>query len=275
MVKLTDEEKEARAAEKVRRAQRRRARELERERTREAMQRRAARFAPRAQAVQSQWAEDREQEEKAARRRARLGLVSEGFDGKFEEGEKTVVDPYETKPLKVKTNIRRNILETELAHGRISEEQKAAGDLIEALFHRAEVGGAQAIDYGVPKVDSCGKGDPLSDAVMAANQRLEDVEARIGRDDYHLLRATILGGLTLKHVAMQCRGPFPSANAKYDAEKYVGRRWRDALTALVDFFGVAPKPVSKGIRVEIGERPTHRPETWETHHVPLHFHATG
>lgn len=202
------------------------------------------------------------------RGRKRTGKVVEGFDGKFEPRPAVMVSPYLNADVKgqqkehVTKNVRHDVLEYEFACKRIDDTQKKAGDELARLIGRAGIGGARAISYERPKVDggSIG-GDPLTDSVMAAHQRLRDIRWKIGEDDYALLVLTIGEGHSIKRVAEQWysdRGFQPSAQ---NATVYLGCRFRDALTALARIMGIEP-----GRRIAAGPSVL-------TNHRALHFGA--
>lgn len=286
---LTDDEKAARQAERERIERKRSARLKLREETGAAMARRGERFRPIVVATQKQWAEDREATDKADRRRAKLGLPAEGFDGRFVPKPTLVENPMLIKGEMtgreeedqrrrmnpVEHNIRHDVLEFEYAHKRISEEQKIAGDRFQAIYQRAGIGGAQAINYGNPKVDGGGKGDTLTDAVMQANQDLKFIAYKLGQRDFDMLCGMIGLGRMIKDEAKRHHGrPYAGPSEERLAERYIGNRFRDALGTMVGYFGIVAEGKSSPIRTDVQERSTHRPDTWETH-VPLHFGATG
>lgn len=197
---------------------------------------------------------------KAMRKKA----AEPGFEGKFEIRPATVRAPMQTdadglvvQVQPVTKNIRHDVLEYEFACKRIDEAQKIAGDRLQALITRAGIGGAQAIDYGNPKVDGGGKSDTLTDAVADAHKRLKKIREAM-TEDFRLLELAIGDGKSLKEIAVL----WYADSGRYrpnqrHAEVYIACRFRDALDKLVGVLGVARGSGLQEIRA------------WNNH-VPLH-----
>jgi len=222
--------------------------------------------------------EERKAETREARRRRKLGLPAHGSEGAFELRQTKVhnpmavpVDPDKSPEdqeaerrrvqfVTVARNVRHDVLEYEFACKRINEVERAAGDRLAALIATAGIGGARAISYEKPKVDGGLPGDPLTDDVMAAHQRLSDIRAKIGEADYVLLVMTIGEGKTIKAIAEAWYTDRSYRPDGRSAAAYIACRFRDALASLARIMGIA---AARGP----AEQPT---KVWRGH-TPLHF----
>jgi len=157
---------------------------------------------------------------------------------------------------KVAKNIRHDVLEYEFACRRIDEAQKIAGDRLLALFHRAGIGGVQAIDYQTPKVDGGGKADTLTNAVADAHKRLAKIRQEL-KGDYRLLEMVIGENKSIKEIARHWRISEKYRPSAQNAEIYIAQRFRDALDELSGVFGIASR--------------AHDPVALLKNHTPLHF----
>lgn len=126
------------------------------------------------------------------RKKQPITLPTIGFNGNIDLHLVEVQDPYEPeKKLRVARNVRNHPLDEEFAAGTINQDQLAAGNRFLALYERAEIGGAQAIDYSRVKVDTSYVHKGLATGVMEAAQELSDIRATLGSRAYGILVSVI------------------------------------------------------------------------------------
>lgn len=152
----------------------------------------------------------------------------------------SVEDPFERgRKLNVARNVRTHPLEEELANCAISEDQYNAGNRFLRLYEQAEIGGAQAIDYTVQKVDTSfvHKGLPLH--VMTAAKDLKDIRHFLGRRSYDLLVAVIGNRVRIEALAREASGGNGWQERLY--RKHMRLTLAETLQELVSHFGVVAR----------------------------------
>lgn len=185
---------------------------------------------------------------RSGRKRARK--PEPGRDQNVEEREVTIADPYEPmKALAVKKNTRVHPLDYEHANGRITDTQKIAGDRFLALWDRAALGGAKAIDYSAVKVDVSHVYRGLSDAQMRAGQGLKEAHAAVGPADYALLVAAIGERQSMRNLAAMRDGCSPPS---WRTIQDIREAFRSALSKLARHLRVEATGQEGGVRVWIG-----------------------
>jgi hypothetical protein len=126
------------------------------------------------------------------RKKRSITLPAIGHNGGIDLHLVEVQDPYEPdKKLRVARNVRNHPLDEEFAAGSISQDQLAAGNKFLELYERAEIGGAQAIDYSAVKVDTSYVHKGLAVGVMESAQELKGIRAALGSRSYDLLVSII------------------------------------------------------------------------------------
>lgn len=144
----------------------------------------------------------------------------------------TVDDPLEKgAKLGVVVNIRHDVLRQWHSRKAIDDAQFAAGRWFQALWEKAEIGGAGSMRYDRPRVDGGFPVDPLTEQVMQARLDLNGIAALLGMIDYPLM-----GRIVGQGVAVEAEARTGSWGDDRP-ERYVGRRVRQALTALAEHRG--------------------------------------
>lgn len=153
-----------------------------------------------------------------------------GYDGTMELAVNLVDDPYERgAKLAVVKNVRTDILSKLHGEGHIDDCQWKSGQRFLGLMEAAGVCGARAGDWTREVVD--GTPDP-SGAILGhihAMDQLSATRKHLGRTDYDLVYGILGKIFTISQVGFLPRGQVDS--------RYVGRRFRDALESLGQFWG--------------------------------------
>jgi hypothetical protein len=143
-----------------------------------------------------------------------------------------VEDPYEKgQSLGVVVTLRHDVLRQWHSREAIDDAQFHAGRWFQALWDRAEIGGAGAIDYSKPKVDGGYPVDPLTEKAMQARKDLNGVAAVLGMIDYPLVSRIVGQGVAIDVEAQS------GAWGDSDGARYVAKRVKDALKALAEHRG--------------------------------------
>jgi hypothetical protein len=177
---------------------------------------------------------------KPKRLKRMVATATAGYEGRFEIAHRSVDDPYERgSSIVVAFNRRHDVLTHWHARHTIDDAQCAAGRKFQAIWHRAEVGGPGAIDYGKPRVDGGAPGDVFTDTMIAANQELGALGLVIGRMDLNLMCDVIGQGIPVENTgaARGLIGKEPGA--------YVARRVRDALSVLALHWGTTGRATGR------------------------------
>jgi hypothetical protein len=163
----------------------------------------------------------------------------------------SVPDPYEPdKPLRVVKNARSSAVYTLYVRKRLgppddAEARLEAAKRFMAVFERAEIGGASAIDYSRAKVDVSFRYSGVADSTIEAIRELADIRASLRRH-YPLIEKVCGVGLSLDEVARSIQGGAPSWRTKAQLSDWL----RDGLDMLIDHFGVACGPKRARMRAE-------------------------
>lgn len=192
-------------------------------------------------------------------RRKKRPVSVAGNNGKIEIEFTQVPDPYEPgKMLDVAKNVRVHPLDALRARDRINDAQKAAGDRFLAIYDRAEIGGARAIDYSRVKVDVSFEHRGLDPGVAVATDELIAIRRQIGKRPYALLCRVIGERISLRTMASAVDAhdrqlkhlDWPSR----DTVSHMYRSLQEALDDLADHFGVAKGVEKSTIRAYDEER---------------------
>lgn len=177
------------------------------------------------------------------RRKAKVSVakVTAGFDGQFQAEVASVQDPHEpTNRIAVMVNTANPVARMR-RDGRLDEAEVSAAELYLDLASRAQIGGAQAIDYAKPKVDGGKLGQPLSCGVMDAHRQLAEISRVVGMVGTRLLDLIVVQERGPLHCARILYGRQPDGTPREPTqgeERYITLRFREALREIVDHFGL-------------------------------------
>lgn len=147
----------------------------------------------------------------------------------------TVDDPYDQGGGKIQ--VYRTLREDPLAAmhnaGQVDDAMFMAGRHWQRAYELAEIGGASAIDPTKEAVDGGLVPEPFTDAQRKAVATLMGAKDKLGHYGDMLVRDILGERMTVK-IAAARRG-FTSELAA----KYVGRRFRECLETLAEYFGYA------------------------------------
>lgn len=200
-------------------------------------------------------------------------LLRQSGANQIELGERVVHDPMQPgQTERVTVNVRESPLAWMASRKLINAAQENAGEELRCLYEASIIGGAQAIDYGKPKVDGGKIGDPLSEQVFAAGRKLAKLAPVLGQRGYDLLLKAVGEGMSLVDLARMWPNELGQTPAK-PSEKdiwFMGRRVREALEDTAKAWGYygAPSDILGDI---LGEHDTFLPEgqEWKTVYVEV------
>lgn len=164
-----------------------------------------------------------------------------------------VDDPFALKPGQ-KIIVPRNLTPLSDLHSRdkIDEAQKRAGEKFADMYERAELGGAQAIDYTREHVDGGPTPEPLSEQQQEALDWLRRVGRYpgIGKEGFEVLRAVCGFGRPVSDYAKQLgrrRGLSYGIAGRMRAEEgYALIRLCEALDCLVEMLDYKARGNNRG-----------------------------
>ena len=162
-----------------------------------------------------------------------------GFDGKFELAEASVQNPYDPRGgyEDVVRNIRECPTDQMYARGQIDNAQEEAARLYRALVEASEGGSHGVVDTSYEPVDRSPQRDSaLTDRRRQAAQKLHEISAVVGKESEAMLRAIAGEGVPVYVYTQRWTGRERPSDFE---KKYIGRRYRDALTELAVFFRLA------------------------------------
>jgi hypothetical protein len=165
----------------------------------------------------------------APKSRKKKPVTLPGRNSAIELAEDKVLDPYDGKPLDVVRNTRVHPLDYLKAHGRITFEQKAAGDAFLAIYDKAEIGGARAIDYERVKVDVSFVHRGIPAGTAEAIQNLAAIRLAVGPRPYKIL-LMVIGERQM---------PSEIAERNWCSHNAISQILKWALDDLIDFLGAA------------------------------------
>lgn len=169
------------------------------------------------------------------RKKKSITLPLVGFGRNIEVHIVEVADPYEpAKKLTVAKNVNTHPLDHLLSRELISADQKSAGDAFLKLYERAEIGGAQAIDYSRVKVDVSFQHRGLDPAASSAIDELEEIRGVVGKRAYGMLWEVIGRRRSTHDLACEIDGVFPQQRTK----RFILDTLRCALDDLAEHFQV-------------------------------------
>ncbi len=132
-----------------------------------------------------------------------------GCEGKRIEATRVVDDPYAIEPgtkMTARVNVAEHPLEWMLARGRLQAAHYEAGVKFRAIYARAEIGGAKAMDLSKVKVDGGGAGDPLAEGVAEAHRDLSRIYAALGAVHGRIVELVCGQGLSVTEVSERWGG---------------------------------------------------------------------
>jgi hypothetical protein len=143
---------------------------------------------------------------------------------------RTVRNPYDGTLVEVSASIRDEILGRLYARHHIAHHQFEAGRHLESLFERSAVTPLRAMDFSHEPVDG-GRAfaDPFNDRQRNAGDKLAEVRAVLGDDDFKLVTLALRDRVKLSQIAQMCG----------QNDKAVGRRFRGVLEKLAQASGHA------------------------------------
>ena len=152
------------------------------------------------------------------------------------------VDPYETdKKIPVVRNTREHALSYLEHQGRITPDQKTAGDEFRRHYETALLGSSQAIDYSRIRVDGGVPADPLTERMQDAHKWLAEAASipGVGQAGYSILVNVAGEGMFVSEVAKIWKGVHVSGSSR--SEGYVMGRLCESLDAVANHFGLIAK----------------------------------
>ncbi len=166
-----------------------------------------------------------------------------GFNGDIDLQMVDVPDPFEpSKTIRVAKNTKVHPLDFLHNNGRIDDAQFEAGNKFLLIYERAEIGGAQAIDYSRVKVDVSFSHSGLSPDVAVAVTELGEIKCELGRKSYELACRVIGGRVSLSRIAGEVD---KNEDPSWKTRGFVNQRIKEVLDELCIYFGSAVGPRSK------------------------------
>lgn len=138
--------------------------------------------------------------------------------------------------LTVVRNVKTDPIEYLFARERIDQPQKQAADKFMALWERAAFGGAKAIDYSQPKVDTSGPRSAVPAASIDAQSELGHARRVVDQTGWHIVTEICGRRETIEAVARKYYDG--SSGAKY----LVSTRLKEILDELAAHWGYASRP---------------------------------
>lgn len=168
---------------------------------------------------------------KGRKAKAKPVSLAAGFDGRRLDGTRVVDDPFAIEPgakMVARVNVAEHPLEWMLARGRLSAAHYEAGSRFRAIYARAEIGGAKAMDLAKEKVDGGGAGDVLSDSVMMAHRELHRLARSLGPVGWRVVEQVCGMGVAVTDLAKT----WPGREAERAKMDYLTLRLKEALDTL-------------------------------------------
>jgi len=148
-------------------------------------------------------------------------------------------DVYEPqKKARVVRNMREHALSYLEHQGRITLDQKVAGDEFRRHYETAMLGASQAIDYSRIRVDGGIPADPLTERMQDAHRWLAQAAKvpGVGPVGYSILVAVAGEGKFISEVARSWQGSHSPGSSR--TEGYLMERLCEGLDALAQHFGL-------------------------------------
>lgn len=181
-----------------------------------------------------------------------ITLAGPGREGRVEEGERLIVDPYDaTRKTTVTVNVRESAIDHMRSRGRVDETQAAVADRFRKLWELAAIGRQRGIDY-----ENSGGGenryptDPLTDDLVRAGRDLARCIRQLGMVRSKILISIVGEGKRVEDVAKEW-SKAGGIVAGDRAEGYVTGTLIDAIDELTQVW-----------RMEAMPRPTEGKTTW-------------
>lgn len=147
-----------------------------------------------------------------------------------------VYEPHKTQ--RVVRNMREHALSYLEHQGRITPDQKLAGDTFRRHYECAMLGAARAIDYTRIRVDGGVVAEPLTERMQEAHRWLSEAAKipGVGQVGYQLLVNVAGEGQFVSEVARRWEGSHAPGSAR--AEGYIMGRLCEALDEISKHFGM-------------------------------------
>lgn len=176
--------------------------------------------------------------------RAAPGLP--GFEGKIQEGERTIEDPNEPgQRYRAKINVRESAIEHMASRGRLNTSEIAAGELFRRLVETAAIGRQRGIDISNPGGGGGGgSGDPITDKVVRAGRLLAAALQAVGKARAKILLSVVGEGKLIEHVARDYSSAGGIVSGRR-AEGYITGTLIDGLDVLVDLWRLEARGAPK------------------------------
>ncbi len=163
-----------------------------------------------------------------------------GFDGQRQVEETQIDNPYDDRPAAERGKVTANCNTQATWSGsmkKLSEAQRKAGDIFLVNYHMAGYCRGLSRDITIERVDMSGYSDLFPVNRIDANSWLSRTVRVLGVTGYALIVAVCCERVKIKGLARQ----FASGDAQEYAEKYIGKRFREALDDLAVHLGLSLK----------------------------------
>lgn len=162
----------------------------------------------------------------------------EGFDGKFELGERTVPDPLDPgNYVNAIVNVRESAIDHMMARNRLQPEQYEAGARFRRLWELCAIGRQRGIDPSSSGRSEGAVSDPLTEELVRAGREIARAMQRVGKTRAAILTSIVGEGKLIDEVARRWAGA-GGVVAGRRAEGYVTGTLVDALDDLVELWGM-------------------------------------
>lgn len=174
-----------------------------------------------------------------------------GRDGRVEEGERLIADPYNpARKTTVTVNVRESAIDHMRSRGRVDETQAAVADRFRKLWELAAIGHQRGIDFANGGGGSGYPADPLTDELVRAGRDLARCIRQLGMVRSQILISIVGEGKRIEDVAKDWSKSGGAVRGDR-AEGYVTGTLIDAIDELTSIW-----------RMEGAPRPTKSETTW-------------
>lgn len=174
-----------------------------------------------------------------------ITLAGPGHEGRIEEGERSIVDPYDSgRRYKAKVNVRENAIDHMASRGRVDATQVAAANRFRRMWELAAIGGARGIDFTRVGGHSGKVGDPLTDELVRAGRDLAQIFRVLGLVRSRIVVSIVGEGKHIEEVARSWAGTGGIVSGSR-AEGYITGTLIDAIDELIRHWGMEGRPQRK------------------------------
>lgn len=174
-----------------------------------------------------------------------LAQLGPGREGRVEEGERIIDDPYQKgRKVTVTANVRESAIDHMASRGRLDATQVAAADRFRKMWELAAIGRQKGVD-----LDNVGGGsgvpnDPLTDALVRASRALNTALRELGPVHSKILIDIVGEGKLIETVATNWAKAGGIVKGKR-AEGYITGTLVDAVNRLVEVWRLEGAPQLK------------------------------